>query len=182
VILKDPKLQYIIELKKEGLLQVDDEARNVPVQERLLALRQMCMRWRSLDWTQIHQVSLLGPDVPRHSRFITRGVFASGVFATSHRFTAQNGEKTGWLRAEFLPSRDKPGRRILWHDLGLETDDFAFDPSQDLIAYICPVQQFVALILLISIIHFLPEAMDRCPSVFGPFQIIRITPKHNPPC
>jgi hypothetical protein len=117
------ELQYIIELGVDGM--VDCPSSTLTLSQRLELLLDRRQAWARLEWKRRVSVHMSGP--------CNAYELVAGVFAKTTVFPGDPRSKH--FVAAWLPSRDDPGHRIEFADVGPTTRDFAIDPLQDLIAF-----------------------------------------------
>ncbi|CAL1702844.1 unnamed protein product [Somion occarium] len=126
-IIKDSlELQYKIELEADGMIDGPRTVGSWSTSERLQLLLDRRARWRTLDWTRIVTLPLVG--------FCHAYELVGGVFAK----TMGVGDNVGarHLTVASLPTRYDDGDMRILEDLGVTSRDFAIDPSQDLITLV----------------------------------------------
>ncbi|KAJ7123814.1 hypothetical protein C8R43DRAFT_41361 [Mycena crocata] len=114
------ELQYLIELWAEGMIPGD--LRGSSPLENLEGLRRWRRAWRSLDWTSRTVVQI--DELPRAYELV------GGVFA----------QQNTWPESDFttirLPTAQCPEEILTTQNIGVESLDFAMDPTQDLVVFL----------------------------------------------
>lgn len=119
------ELQYKIELFVDGM--IDGPPSSVTAAERLQMLLDRRKAWAQLQWKERFIVPMQG-DCQAYE--LVGGVFAKTMSLISPV------EPSRHLTASWLPSSNKEERHLVRNDLGMDTRDFAMDPSQDLIIFL----------------------------------------------
>ncbi|KAG1715996.1 hypothetical protein ID866_1161 [Astraeus odoratus] len=119
LIVNDSSLQYILELAVAG--KEDNPRSSLDYHQKLDTLRKHQTAWRTLDWTNVEDIPMLGG----HLWELYGGVLAQTNIDGSIRFRR-------------LPSRIRGIEEMVWSvpmpDLDLR--DFTMDPAQDLLVLI----------------------------------------------
>ncbi|KAJ7026928.1 hypothetical protein C8F04DRAFT_1123727 [Mycena alexandri] len=114
------ELQYSVELWADGLIPGDSD-RLSPV-EKMERLNERRRRWRDLDWTSRTVFPI--NQQPRAYELV------GGVFA----------QQNTWPQSDFsaihLPTTQTGGRVTVAENIGVESLDFAMDPSRDLVIFL----------------------------------------------
>lgn len=121
-IIKDSlQLQYHIELAADGLVNGVDCSMSTA--DRLKLLLDRRRRWNHLEWTKIKSIVVSGQCHAYELVNDTLGI-SKGVLGSRH------------LSLTTLPTSSRPAQMVERDDVGLNTRDFAMDPSQDLVAFV----------------------------------------------
>lgn len=119
-------LQYLMKLGADNL--VDNLASNdLTSASKLDLLHERKAAWRQLRWKEMGGVSTPG--------LCNAYEFVSGVFAKAANIDRH---PNGWRRLSVytLPNRLGPGQNRIINDVGMFCQDFAMDPTQDLITFV----------------------------------------------
>jgi hypothetical protein len=117
---------YKIELVFDGMIDIPNDRKPMPTDEKLQLLLDRRKAWRRLEWKRKLQVPMFGS--------CRAYELVSGVFAKSTAIDSSSGSRQ-FVMAR-LPSSYDDGASIVRQDVGVASKDFIIDPTQDLIAYI----------------------------------------------